>query len=111
MPEPGSAIGTLKLIETILSLGLAPLLEPWQKKRIGIADAHNHIRLKLADAQADKLIEDIRAGRKIYDAESGKIVSARGDEEVTSLARSAQISSDAAGFFLRSRALRDADDL
>ena len=73
MPEPASA-GFIKLLTTLLTGGLGPLLAPMQSRRMGTADAHSHLRKRLADAQADKDIEEIKAGRKAYDPRKGELV-------------------------------------
>jgi hypothetical protein len=112
MADPASTAGLAKLAKTIFTLGLGPLLEPWQRKRLGIADAHNHLRIKLADARAEKHIEAIREGTKTYDPKSGELRDVR-TVELQSLTTpdSAGLSTELHQFLLGAHALSEADNV
>jgi hypothetical protein len=62
MEFPGEKL-VLKMWETIAEKGIGSALQPWHEKRLGIAK--NHVRRDeiLMLAEAEKLAEDIRAGK------------------------------------------------
>ena len=74
LPEnfPGEKL-LMKLWETITEKGVGGLLAPWQVKRLGRARTEVRRDELLVLAQAEKDIEDIRAGRK-YLGVDGKLL-------------------------------------
>lgn len=73
MPEPTTSVGALKLVEALVTFGIAPLLRPWQMRREGAAQAHNKLRMMLAEAQGNLLAQQIEDGGKQYDPISGEV--------------------------------------
>jgi hypothetical protein len=111
LTEPVSA-GFGKLLATLLTGGLGPLFAPMQSRRMGLAEAHNHLRKRLADAQADKDIEEIKAGRKFYDPRKGELLDVQTPARVVEQPPAIELSSASVQNFLNDiSSVRVADEL
>lgn len=62
MEWPGEALLS-KLWESLSDKGIGGLLKPWQERRVGKAQTEMLVHERIELAKADKLAEDIRAGR------------------------------------------------
>ena len=68
MDAPGEKL-VLRLWETLAEKGIGGLLSPWQTRRTGRARIEIQREGRLALAQAERDIKDIRAGRKQFTAD------------------------------------------
>ncbi|MBE7414363.1 MAG: DUF2806 domain-containing protein [Deltaproteobacteria bacterium] len=64
----------IKLWETLSEKGIGSLLGPWQTRRMGCASTDVRVQEKLALAQAEKYVEEIRSGRMTFS--KGQLIAA-----------------------------------
>lgn len=81
MDYPGEKI-VLKMWETLIEKGIGSLLEPWQTIRQGKAAIEVRRGEMLMLAQAERDVDDVRAGRKVLNSE-GRLVGVDYDSEIS----------------------------
>lgn len=111
MDGPGEKF-LIKLWETLADKGVGGFLTPWHEKRVAKARTDIRRNEMLAIAQAEMEVEQIRAGKAVFDPESGlKLLNApNAKSAVDSLGRIEPVL-DLSGFARRSAELDISDSL